>query len=105
MSTPRKRLSGVAIEQLKAADQSIAYADELSRTARAKREESDRLLRKLEDIHTMKSNPAHAQQILIVAARIRAEADTIDAEVRESLAHARRFITAAQVAHKFAEDE
>ena len=43
MSTPRKQLPKVALDQLKAADQAIAYASELSRQASRKREEAEKL--------------------------------------------------------------
>ena len=103
MSTPRKRLSGVALEHLKAADQAIAYAVDMSRQATRKREEAEQLLTKVENIDLIKNNPRHVVDVLMVHARITAQASRLDADARTAMEEARRFMTAAKYAHK--EDE
>ena len=105
MSTPRKRLRGVAVEHLQAADLAIAYAADMSRQASRKREEAEALLVKVESIDLIKNNPRHVVDVLMVHARLQAQASRLDADARTAMEEARRFITAAQYAHKFEEDD
>lgn len=54
----------------------------------------------IEDLPTIKRNPAYVRDVLLVYARKCAEAGKIDANVRAAIEQARYFSIAAQHAHK-----